>query len=65
MLFMVSITLSIPEEIRKIMKKNMVSPWAKVMSLGFQLLVLVLLYQVFIRGITGERVIKLALQNTL
>src|SRR3989338_5474628 len=47
------------EEIRKIMKKNMVSPWAKVMSLGFQLLVLVLLYQVFIRGITGERVIKL------
>ena len=47
------------EEIRKIMKKNMVSPWAKVMTLGLQLLVLVLLYQVFIRGITGDRVIKL------
>ncbi len=47
------------EEIRKIMRKNRVSPWAKVMSLGLQLLVLVLLYQVFIRGITGERVIKL------
>ncbi len=52
-------TVAQKEEIRKIMKKNMVSPWAKVMSLGFQLLVLVLLYQVFIRGITGERVIKL------
>ncbi len=47
------------EEIRKIMRKNRVSPWAKVMSLGMQLLVLVLLYQVFIRGITGERVIKI------
>ncbi|TSC84723.1 MAG: Uncharacterized protein G01um101413_107 [Parcubacteria group bacterium Gr01-1014_13] len=47
------------EEIRKIMRKNRVSPWAKVMTLGFQLLVLILLYQVFLRGITGERVIKL------
>lgn len=47
------------EEIRRIMRKNRVSPWAKVMSLGLQLLVLVLLYQVFIRGITGERIIKL------
>ena len=47
------------EEIRKIMRKNRVSPWAKVMSLGLQLLVFILLYQVFIRGITGDRVIKL------
>ena len=47
------------EEIRKIMRKNRVSPWAKVMSLALQLLVLVLLYQVFVRGITGDRVIKL------
>lgn len=47
------------EEIRRIMKKNKVSPWAKVILLGLQLLVLVLLYQVFVRGITGERVIKL------
>ncbi len=46
------------EEIRKIMKKNRVSPWAKVMSIGLQLLVLILLYQVFVRGITGDRVIK-------
>ncbi len=47
------------EEIRKIMRKNRVSPWAKVLLLGFQLLVLILLYQVFVRGITGEKVIKL------
>lgn len=47
------------EEIRKVMKKNMVSPWAKVMALGLQLLVLILLYQVFIRGITGEKVVKI------
>ena len=47
------------EEIRKIMKRNRISPWAKVITLGLQLLVLILLYQVFIRGITGERVIKL------
>lgn len=47
------------EEIRKVMNKNRVSPWAKVMALGLQLLVLVLLYQVFIRGITGDRVVKL------
>ncbi len=46
------------EEIRKIMRKNRVSPWAKVMALGLQLLVLVLLYQVFVRGITGDRIIK-------
>ena len=47
------------EEIRRIMRKNHVSPWAKVMALGLQLLVLVLLYQVFVRGITGEKVVKL------
>jgi len=45
------------EEIRKIMKKNKISPWAKMFSLGVQLLVLVLLYQVFIGGIEGHRVI--------
>lgn len=46
------------EEIRKIMKKNRVSPWAKVITLLIQLLVLVVLYQVFIRGISGERMFK-------
>ncbi|HLC69475.1 MAG TPA: YidC/Oxa1 family membrane protein insertase [Patescibacteria group bacterium] len=46
-------------EIRKLMKKNHVSPWAKVFSLGVQFLVLILLYQVFVRGITGEKVVKI------
>lgn len=47
------------EEIRRVMKKNRISPWAKVVTLFIQLLVLVLLYQVFVRGITGEKVIKM------
>src|SRR3989339_1459456 len=42
-------------EVRAIMKRHKISPWAKVAALGIQLLVLVLLYQVFVRGITGER----------
>ncbi|EKD43492.1 MAG: hypothetical protein ACD_72C00251G0001 [uncultured bacterium] len=46
------------EEIRKLMKKNRISPWAKVLALLIQLLVLVLLYQVFVRGISGERLAK-------
>lgn len=46
------------EAARKIMKKYRISPWAKVVSLLVQLLVLVLLYQVFISGISGEKMIK-------
>jgi len=46
------------EEFRKIMKANKISPWAKVVVLGIQLLVLILLYQVFISGIFGERLVK-------
>ncbi len=45
-------------ETRKIMRKYKISPWAKVVMLGVQILVLVLLYQVFIHGISGERLIK-------
>ncbi len=44
------------EEIRKALKKRKVRPWAKAIVLGFQGLALLLLYQVFIQGITGERV---------
>jgi len=47
------------EEVRRIMKKYKISPWAKVATLGIQLLVLVLLYQVFVRGITGEKMAKI------
>ncbi|MBI2436846.1 MAG: YidC/Oxa1 family membrane protein insertase [Candidatus Magasanikbacteria bacterium] len=46
------------EEIRKRIKQKKVRPWTKVLSLGIQLLVLILLYQVFLRGITGEKLIK-------
>lgn len=45
------------QEIRKILKKRKIRPWAKTIVLGVQLLVLVLLYQVFIQGITGQKVI--------
>ncbi|MFA7244654.1 MAG: YidC/Oxa1 family membrane protein insertase [Candidatus Magasanikbacteria bacterium] len=46
------------EEIRKLVKKNKISPWAKVSSLGIQLLMLILLYQVFLQGITGEKLLR-------
>lgn len=44
------------QEIRKAMKKRRVQPWAKVVVLGIQAVVLVLLYQVFIDGLTGEKI---------
>jgi YidC/Oxa1 family membrane protein insertase len=44
------------ETIRKVMKEHRVSPWAKVMVLAVQALILVLLYQVFIGGINGKLV---------
>lgn len=47
------------EEVRKVLRKRKVQPWAKVVTLGMQLLVLVLLYQVFLRGITGEKLLKI------
>lgn len=47
------------EQIRKILKKKKVSYWSKSIVLGTQILVLVLLYQVFLRGITGEKVMKI------
>lgn len=47
------------QEIRRILRKRRVQPWAKVVVLGIQFLVLVLLYQVFLRGITGEKILKI------
>lgn len=47
------------EEIRKILRKRRVRPWSKVITLGVQLLVLILLYQVFLRGITGAKVLEI------
>ncbi len=47
------------QEIRRIMKRRKVHPWAKILVLGIQAVVLVLLYQVFLRGITGEKVLRI------
>lgn len=47
------------EEIRKILKKRKIRPFSKVIVLGVQVLVLILLYQVFLRGITGEKIAKI------
>jgi membrane protein insertase Oxa1/YidC/SpoIIIJ len=51
------------EVARKIMRKYNISPWAAVVTLAIQFVVLVLLYQVFIQGITGDRVIKTLYQG--
>jgi len=42
------------EEVKEILRKNRLYPWAKFFSLGIQLLVLVLLYQVFLGGINAR-----------
>lgn len=46
------------EEIRRVLKKRRISPWAKAVVLGIQGLVLVLLYQVFVSGTTGLRMVQ-------
>lgn len=46
------------QEIRKLIKIRRVRPWSRVASLGIQLLVLILLYQVFWHGITGEKLLR-------
>lgn len=52
-------TLLKKEEVRRILKQKRVRPWSKLVSLGVQILVLVLLYQVFLRGITGDKILKI------
>lgn len=42
------------EQIRELMRANKIRPWASVILLGMQLLTLVLLYQVFVGGMTGK-----------
>lgn len=46
------------EEIRKLMKKNHISPWARFLTLVAQVLLFLVLYQVFIHGINNEQVAK-------
>ena len=43
------------QEIREFLKKHRVNPWSKAVVLGVQALTLVLLYQVFLGGIRGEK----------
>jgi len=43
------------ERIREILKQQKISPWASAFLLGFQVLMLVLLYQVFIGGMNLEK----------
>jgi YidC/Oxa1 family membrane protein insertase len=51
--------VQLKENIRALMKKHHIRPWAKTIALAIQLLVLVLLYQVFLAGITGAQLIKI------
>jgi len=47
------------EHIRALMKKYHIRPWAKTVALAIQFLVLILLYQVFLTGITGSQLMKI------
>ncbi len=47
------------QEIRKVLRRRRARPWSKAIVLGIQALMLVLLYQVFLRGITGEKILKI------
>lgn len=47
------------QEIRDFLHKNRIHPWAKAVVLGVQILVLVLLYQVFLGGINFNKLIEL------
>ena len=42
------------ERMRELMRVNRIRPWASAVLLGFQLLTLILLYQVFVGGMTGK-----------
>ncbi len=46
------------QEIRALLKKRKVSPWAKAIVLGIQVLIFLELYQIFVQGVTNEKVIK-------
>ncbi|MBI2483048.1 YidC/Oxa1 family membrane protein insertase [Candidatus Uhrbacteria bacterium] len=46
-------------ETRKLLKRHRVSPWAKFVVLGVQVLVFVLIYQVFIGGLQSEKLVDL------
>ncbi len=43
------------EIVRLILRRNHVWPWSKVISLGIQLMALIVLYQVFVGGLSGAK----------
>ncbi len=45
------------EEVRRHLRKKRITPWARFVVLGVQLLFLLLLYQVFMQGVSGEKVL--------
>lgn len=47
------------EETRKLLRASKVSPWARMVVLGAQVLVLVLLYQVFLGGLSAAKLADL------
>lgn len=47
------------QEIREFLKKHRVNPWSKAIVLGVQALTLILLYQVFLGGIRGQKLDEL------
>ncbi|HNU96217.1 MAG TPA: YidC/Oxa1 family membrane protein insertase [Candidatus Magasanikbacteria bacterium] len=51
------------EEARRIIHKHRVSPWAKVVSLAIQGLMLVLIYQVFVGGMAGDRTVNVLYEH--
>lgn len=46
------------QEIRKLLKKRKVSPWAKAVVLGIQVVIFLELYQIFVHGVSNEKVIQ-------
>jgi membrane protein insertase Oxa1/YidC/SpoIIIJ len=44
-------------EVRRLLKAKRVSPWAKALSLAVQALVVLLLYEVFLFGLEGNRIL--------
>lgn len=47
------------EEIRKVLRKRKIRPWARAVVIVVLVLTFLLLYQVFLRGITGEKILQL------
>lgn len=51
------------EEARRIVQKHRVSPWAKVITLAVQGLMMILIYQVFVGGMVGDRTVNVLYEH--